>query len=46
VRVEVKQTVRALDGTVVAEGVVFHTYRFRDGLVDRMDVSETALPDE
>jgi hypothetical protein len=39
VRVEVKQTVRALDGTIVAEGVVFHTYHFRDGLVERMAVS-------
>jgi hypothetical protein len=29
-----------LDGRVVAQATVRHTYRFRDGLVTRMDVTE------
>jgi len=41
VAVEVDQTVRALDGTVVAEGRVRHLYVLRDGLVARMDVEES-----
>jgi hypothetical protein len=40
VDVQVRQLVRGLDGTVLAEGVVHHTYTFRDGLVARMDVTE------
>jgi hypothetical protein len=36
--VDVAQTVRALDGTVIAQGPVRHTYHFRDGLIARMDV--------
>jgi hypothetical protein len=40
VEVEVHQVARALDGTVLADGVVRHTYAFRDGLVERMDVTE------
>jgi ketosteroid isomerase-like protein len=42
VEVEVDQVVRDLDGQVVAQATVRHTYRFRDGLVARMDVTEEA----
>jgi ketosteroid isomerase-like protein len=42
VAVDVRQTVRALDGALLSEGSVVHVYRFRDGLVTRMDVEETA----
>ena len=42
VEVRVDQVVRTLDGDVVAEATVRHTYRFRDGLVARMDVTEEA----
>jgi hypothetical protein len=41
VQVDVHQTVRALDGTVLSDGSVRHTYAYRDGLIARMDVSET-----
>ena len=41
VRVHVRQTVRALDGTVLADGQVRHIYSYRRGLIARMDVSET-----
>ena len=40
VEVEVHQLARALDGNVLSEGTVVHTYAFRDGLIERMDVSE------
>jgi hypothetical protein len=38
--VEVEQTVRDLDGHVVASGTVMHVYELRSGLVARMDVEE------
>jgi ketosteroid isomerase-like protein len=41
VAVVVHQVVRDLDGTVVAEREVTHVYSFRDGLIARMDVSES-----
>jgi hypothetical protein len=44
VRVDVRQTVRALDGTVLSDGRVRHTYAFRDGLIARMDVSDAIEP--
>jgi hypothetical protein len=40
VAVEVEQTVRDLDGQVVASGTVVHVYAMRSGLVARMDVEE------
>jgi ketosteroid isomerase-like protein len=40
IAVEVEQTVRDLDGEVVASGTVMHVYEIRDGLVARMDVEE------
>jgi uncharacterized protein (TIGR02246 family) len=45
VEVEVRQTVRALDGTVLSDGRVCHTYACRAGLIARMDVSEASAPD-
>jgi hypothetical protein len=41
IAVQVRQTIRALDGSPLGEGEVVHVYRFRDGLVTRMDVEET-----
>jgi hypothetical protein len=38
IAVEVAQTVRGLDGAVVAESRVIHVYVLRDGLIARMDV--------
>jgi len=40
IRATVRQTVRTLNGAVLAEGVVLHTYAFRGGLIARMDISE------
>jgi ketosteroid isomerase-like protein len=42
VAVEVEQTVRDLDGEVVASGTVMHVYAMRSGLVARMDVEEAS----
>jgi hypothetical protein len=42
VAVEVDQVVRGSDGAVLAEGGVVHVYSFRDGLLARMDVEESA----
>ena len=39
--VEVRQVVRNLDAEVIADRLVTHMYAFRDGLVARMDVSES-----
>jgi ketosteroid isomerase-like protein len=36
--VTVHQTVRDLDGSVLSDGTVTHTYTFRDGRIVRMDV--------
>ena len=38
VAVEVAQTVRGLDGTVLSEGRVEHVYTIEDGLVGRMEI--------
>jgi ketosteroid isomerase-like protein len=40
VAVSVHQVVRDLDGELVAENDVRHVYRFRDGLIARMDIEE------
>ena len=40
VAVEVEQTVRDLQGEVLASGTVRHVYALLDGLVSRMDVEE------
>jgi hypothetical protein len=42
IEVTVHQVVRARDGSVLSDGIVLHTYGFRDEQVARMDVSETA----
>jgi hypothetical protein len=44
VAVDVHQTVRDLDGTLLADGRVLHVYVLRDGLVARMDVEEPRAP--
>jgi ketosteroid isomerase-like protein len=38
--VDVHQVVRDLDGKLLSDGHVQHLYTLRDGLVERMDVSE------
>jgi hypothetical protein len=42
VAVEVRQSVRDLDGRLLSKGVVTHVYELRDGLVARMDVVDSA----
>jgi hypothetical protein len=37
-RVRIRQVVRALDGTTISEGSFEHLYRFRGGLIVRMDI--------
>jgi hypothetical protein len=39
VRADVRQVVRELDGTVLSDASVRHTYTLRDGLIARMEVS-------
>jgi ketosteroid isomerase-like protein len=41
VAVAVHQLVRALDGSVLADREVTHVYSFRDGLIARMDVTDS-----
>ncbi|MGB6687483.1 MAG: nuclear transport factor 2 family protein [Terracidiphilus sp.] len=36
--VEVHQLVRDLEGKVIRDAIVHHAYRFRDGLIERMDI--------
>ena len=38
--VDVHQVVRDREGSVLADNMVEHVYRLRDGLVERMDVRE------
>jgi hypothetical protein len=40
--VRVHQVVRALDGTQLSEAEVVHVFVFRDGLIARMEVADTA----
>ena len=40
IEVTVHQIVRALDGSMLSDGVVLHTYAFRGEQVARMEVSE------
>jgi ketosteroid isomerase-like protein len=39
VRVDVRQLVRGLDGSLISDASARHTYTLRDGLIARMDVS-------
>jgi hypothetical protein len=36
--VEVHQVVRDFEGNVLVDQVVYHAYRLRDGLIERMDI--------
>lgn len=36
--VEVRQVIRDLEGKVIGDSIVHHAYRFRDGLIERMDI--------
>jgi hypothetical protein len=40
IAVDVRQTVRSLDGTLLAESDVRHVYRFEGDLVSRMDIED------
>ncbi|HLW53886.1 MAG TPA: nuclear transport factor 2 family protein [Candidatus Angelobacter sp.] len=40
--VEVHQVVRDLSGHVLADRTIRHVYTFREGLIERMDIVETA----
>jgi ketosteroid isomerase-like protein len=40
VEVTVHQTVHDLDGNLLSDGTVTHTYTFRDGRIVKMDVTE------
>jgi len=44
--VEVRQRVHDLEGKLLFDGIVQHVYRFRDGLVDAMEIEKasTKLP--
>ena len=42
--VEVHQVVRALDGSLLAEQDVIHTYTFRDDLIAAMEVTSGSPP--
>jgi hypothetical protein len=42
--VDVHQTARGLDGTLLGDGRVVHVYVLRDGLVARMDIEDPAAP--
>jgi hypothetical protein len=43
--VTVHQIARSLDGSVLSEGPVIHTYTFRGDLVAQMDVSAAQADD-
>jgi hypothetical protein len=38
--VQVHQVVRDLQGNLLVDTTVYHTYRFRDGLIVRMDIAQ------
>ena len=39
-RVEVHQVIHDLKGNLLLDTVVYHTYRIRNGLIERMDITE------
>jgi len=43
--VDVRQVVRDLEGTVIADDSVQHVYEIRHGLIARMDIQGSAPPD-
>jgi hypothetical protein len=42
--VEVHQVVRDLKGNLLLDTIVHHAYRVTDGLIERMDIQQDALP--
>jgi len=42
--VDVHQVVRDLNGNILKDQLVQHVYRFRDGLIERMDIRNAAGP--
>ena len=40
--VTVHQVVHDMEGNLLVDTTVYHTYRFRDGLIDRMDIAQTS----
>lgn len=42
VGVDVHQIVRSLDGAQLSEGEVVHVFFFRDGLIARMEIEDSA----
>ena len=40
--VTVHQVVHDIKGNLVVDTTVYHTYRFRDGLIARMDIAQTS----
>ncbi len=42
--VEVHQVVHDLKGNLLLDTVVYHTYRIRSGLIERMDITHTIPP--
>jgi hypothetical protein len=40
--VEVHQVVHDIRGNLLIDTTVYHTYRFRDGLIARMDIAQTS----
>jgi hypothetical protein len=43
-RVEVHQVVHDLKGNLLVDTVVYHTYRIRNGLIERMDITHENPP--
>jgi hypothetical protein len=41
--VEVHQVVHDITGNLLVDATVYHTYQFRDGLIARMDITQTAV---
>jgi len=41
-RVEAHQVVHDLKGNLLLDTVVYHSYRIREGLIERMDISQSA----
>lgn len=44
--VEVHQVVHDITGNLLLDTAVYHTYQFRDGLIARMDITQTDVPGE
>lgn len=40
--VTVHQVVHDIEGNLIVDTTVYHTYQFRDGLIARMDISQTS----